>query len=270
MYLVFFLVSRTVCCLDTRKIGWTEGYSATLRYDYLQDQDHPWKVRVHSTAHWGPLAQEEADRVSSGPGSASSWWGEVQLHQSCRRWSALYVGTERRLVPLHNVIAVIVSCLTVWWFDSPNQHDFLGHSTDKDVIFQSTGESVRVYGHVLLIPHVLGHKHQRIDNSSFLLALHLAKETANPFFRVRVQVSGCKPHVDHHDIFKNSIWPFVTDLWSKKLILAPNILMGKISIKSYCNRLYVKNHSAWSWILLWIDVIWVETQLSLIRHVPPN
>lgn len=40
------------------------------------------------------------------------------------------------------------------------------------------------YGHVLLIPRVLDHLPQRIDRESFLLALHMAKEAADPFFRL--------------------------------------------------------------------------------------
>jgi hypothetical protein len=39
------------------------------------------------------------------------------------------------------------------------------------------------YGHVLLIPGVLDHLPQRIDPESFLLALHMAAETASPYFR---------------------------------------------------------------------------------------
>ncbi|KAF2596465.1 hypothetical protein F2Q68_00008058 [Brassica cretica] len=40
------------------------------------------------------------------------------------------------------------------------------------------------YGHVLLIPQVLDCLPQRIDHKSLLLALHMAVEAANPYFRV--------------------------------------------------------------------------------------
>ena len=40
------------------------------------------------------------------------------------------------------------------------------------------------FGYVLLIPHVLDCFPQRIDHKSFLLALYLAKQASDPFFRV--------------------------------------------------------------------------------------
>ncbi|KAJ1441337.1 hypothetical protein SESBI_01479 [Sesbania bispinosa] len=40
------------------------------------------------------------------------------------------------------------------------------------------------YGHVLLIPRIFECLPQRIDHASFLLALHMAAEAGNPYFRV--------------------------------------------------------------------------------------
>ncbi|XWS47564.1 hypothetical protein CRYUN_Cryun14cG0163100 [Craigia yunnanensis] len=53
------------------------------------------------------------------------------------------------------------------------------------------------YGHVLLIPHVLDCLPQRIDHDSFLLALHLAKEAADPFFRVGYNSLGAFATINH-------------------------------------------------------------------------
>ncbi|XVF20625.1 hypothetical protein REPUB_Repub12eG0017200 [Reevesia pubescens] len=53
------------------------------------------------------------------------------------------------------------------------------------------------YGHVLLIPHVLDCLPQRIDHDSFLLAIHLAKEAADPFFRVGYNSLGAFATINH-------------------------------------------------------------------------
>ncbi|OMO95634.1 GDP-L-galactose phosphorylase 1-like protein [Corchorus olitorius] len=53
------------------------------------------------------------------------------------------------------------------------------------------------YGHVLLIPHVLDCLPQRIDHSSFLLAINFAKEAANPFFRVGYNSLGAFATINH-------------------------------------------------------------------------
>lgn len=53
------------------------------------------------------------------------------------------------------------------------------------------------YGHVLLIPQVLNCLPQRIDHGSFLLALHLAKEAADPFFRVGYNSLGAFATINH-------------------------------------------------------------------------
>ncbi|WKA03614.1 hypothetical protein VitviT2T_021714 [Vitis vinifera] len=53
------------------------------------------------------------------------------------------------------------------------------------------------YGHVLLIPHVLDCLPQRIDHDSFLLALHMAKEAADPFFRLGYNSLGAFATINH-------------------------------------------------------------------------
>ena len=65
------------------------------------------------------------------------------------------------------------------------------------------------YGHVLLIPHVLDCLPQRIDRESFLLAIHLAKEAADPFFRVGYNSLGAFATINHlHFQVLISICPF--------------------------------------------------------------
>ncbi|KAL4180898.1 hypothetical protein AMTRI_Chr12g234660 [Amborella trichopoda] len=53
------------------------------------------------------------------------------------------------------------------------------------------------YGHVLLIPRVLDCLPQRIDSESFLLALHMAAEAANPFFRLGYNSLGAFATINH-------------------------------------------------------------------------
>ncbi|KAK3409428.1 hypothetical protein EUGRSUZ_J01552 [Eucalyptus grandis] len=53
------------------------------------------------------------------------------------------------------------------------------------------------YGHVLLIPRVLDCLPQRIDHMSFFLALSLAKEAADPFFRVGYNSLGAFATINH-------------------------------------------------------------------------
>ncbi|XP_043700862.1 GDP-L-galactose phosphorylase 2-like [Telopea speciosissima] len=53
------------------------------------------------------------------------------------------------------------------------------------------------YGHVLLIPRVLDCLPQRIDRDSLLLALHMASEAANPFFRLGYNSLGAFATINH-------------------------------------------------------------------------
>lgn len=53
------------------------------------------------------------------------------------------------------------------------------------------------YGHVLLIPRVLDCLPQRIDHENFLLALHMAKEAAEPFFRLGYNSLGAFATINH-------------------------------------------------------------------------
>eukprot|EP00252_Welwitschia_mirabilis_P014998 TRINITY_DN330_c1_g2_i1.p1 TRINITY_DN330_c1_g2~~TRINITY_DN330_c1_g2_i1.p1 ORF type:complete len:431 (+),score=72.48 TRINITY_DN330_c1_g2_i1:764-2056(+) len=53
------------------------------------------------------------------------------------------------------------------------------------------------YGHVLLVPRVLDCLPQRIDHDSFLLALHMAAEIGNPFFRLGYNSLGAFATINH-------------------------------------------------------------------------
>ncbi|XP_073058901.1 GDP-L-galactose phosphorylase 2-like [Primulina eburnea] len=53
------------------------------------------------------------------------------------------------------------------------------------------------YGHVLLIPRILECLPQRIDRESFLLALYMAVEAGNPYFRVGYNSLGAFATINH-------------------------------------------------------------------------
>ncbi|KAG5235219.1 GDP-L-galactose phosphorylase [Salix suchowensis] len=53
------------------------------------------------------------------------------------------------------------------------------------------------YGHVLLIPRVLDCLPQRIDRDSFLLALHMAAEAGDPYFRLGYNSLGAFATINH-------------------------------------------------------------------------
>lgn len=53
------------------------------------------------------------------------------------------------------------------------------------------------YGHVLLIPRILECLPQRIDHESFLLALYMASEAGNPYFRVGYNSLGAFATINH-------------------------------------------------------------------------
>uniref|UniRef100_A0A7N0TZS9 GDP-L-galactose phosphorylase n=1 Tax=Kalanchoe fedtschenkoi TaxID=63787 RepID=A0A7N0TZS9_KALFE len=53
------------------------------------------------------------------------------------------------------------------------------------------------YGHVLLIPRIFECLPQRIDHESFLLALHMAVEAANPYFRLGYNSLGAFATINH-------------------------------------------------------------------------
>ncbi|XP_010536681.1 PREDICTED: GDP-L-galactose phosphorylase 1-like [Tarenaya hassleriana] len=53
------------------------------------------------------------------------------------------------------------------------------------------------YGHVLLIPRVLECLPQKIDHQSFLLALHMAAEAGNPYFRLGYNSLGAFATINH-------------------------------------------------------------------------
>lgn len=53
------------------------------------------------------------------------------------------------------------------------------------------------YGHVLLIPRIFECLPQRIDRESFLLALHMAVEADNPYFRLGYNSLGAFATINH-------------------------------------------------------------------------
>lgn len=53
------------------------------------------------------------------------------------------------------------------------------------------------YGHVLLIPRVLDCLPQRIDHKSLLLAIQMAAEAANPYFRLGYNSLGAFATINH-------------------------------------------------------------------------
>ncbi|KAK7276863.1 hypothetical protein RIF29_18009 [Crotalaria pallida] len=53
------------------------------------------------------------------------------------------------------------------------------------------------YGHVLLIPWIFECLPQRIDHESFLLALHMAAEAGNPYFRLGYNSLGAFATINH-------------------------------------------------------------------------
>ncbi|XVE50717.1 hypothetical protein DITRI_Ditri01bG0185800 [Diplodiscus trichospermus] len=53
------------------------------------------------------------------------------------------------------------------------------------------------YGHVLLIPRILECLPQRIDRDSFLLALYMAAEAGNPYFRLGYNSLGAFATINH-------------------------------------------------------------------------
>lgn len=53
------------------------------------------------------------------------------------------------------------------------------------------------YGHILLIPRIFDCLPQRIDRESFLLALHMAAEAGNPYFRLGYNSLGAFATINH-------------------------------------------------------------------------
>ncbi|KAK4564988.1 hypothetical protein RGQ29_006864 [Quercus rubra] len=53
------------------------------------------------------------------------------------------------------------------------------------------------YGHVLMIPRLVDYLPQRIDHKSFLFAVHMAREAADPLFRVGYNSLGAFATINH-------------------------------------------------------------------------
>ncbi|XP_004491414.1 GDP-L-galactose phosphorylase 1 [Cicer arietinum] len=68
---------------------------------------------------------------------------------------------------------------------------------DNSPSFVAINVSPIEYGHVLLIPRIFECLPQRIDHESFLLALHMAAEAANPYFRLGYNSLGAFATINH-------------------------------------------------------------------------
>ncbi|KAJ1389546.1 GDP-L-galactose phosphorylase [Sesbania bispinosa] len=68
---------------------------------------------------------------------------------------------------------------------------------DNSPSFVAINVSPIEYGHVLLIPRIFECLPQRIDHDSFLLALHMAAEAGNPYFRLGYNSLGAFATINH-------------------------------------------------------------------------
>ncbi|KAG8051320.1 hypothetical protein GUJ93_ZPchr0009g884 [Zizania palustris] len=93
------------------------------------------------------------------------------------------------------------------------------------------------YGHVLLIPHVLDRLPQRIDQESFLLALHMAAEAASPFFRLGYNSLGAFATINHlHFQAYYLTVPFPVEKAATKIIFpAEHMMNGGVKVSKLMN-----------------------------------
>nr|GEY85975.1 GDP-L-galactose phosphorylase 1-like [Tanacetum cinerariifolium] len=83
------------------------------------------------------------------------------------------------------------------------------------------------YGHVLLIPRILECLPQRIDNESFLLALYMAAEAGNPYFRLGYNSLGAFATINHLH-FQDHL-TFLHVNWMEKQCYAEKQALGEVS-----------------------------------------
>ncbi|XP_047970813.1 GDP-L-galactose phosphorylase 1-like [Salvia hispanica] len=89
------------------------------------------------------------------------------------------------------------------------------------------------YGHVLLIPRILECLPQRIDRQSFMLALYMAVEVGNPFFRLGYNSLGAFATINHlHFQAYYLEMPFPIEKASSKKITTTN---GGVEISNILN-----------------------------------
>ncbi|XP_042037230.1 GDP-L-galactose phosphorylase 1-like isoform X2 [Salvia splendens] len=89
------------------------------------------------------------------------------------------------------------------------------------------------YGHVLLIPRILECLPQRIDRQSFMLALYMAVEVGNPFFRLGYNSLGAFATINHlHFQAYYLETPFPIEKVSSKKITTTN---GGVEISNILN-----------------------------------
>ncbi|KAF2561127.1 hypothetical protein F2Q70_00014951 [Brassica cretica] len=108
--------------------------------------------------------------------------GEVRFHSAAKRRSSSQEEANRVLQPFDankfNFTKVSPEEL-LFQFEANMPLD-----ADNSPSVVAINVSPIEYGHVLLIPQVFDCLPQRIDHKSLLLALHMAVEAANPYFRV--------------------------------------------------------------------------------------
>ncbi|XP_011095440.1 GDP-L-galactose phosphorylase 2-like [Sesamum indicum] len=89
------------------------------------------------------------------------------------------------------------------------------------------------YGHVLLIPRILECLPQRIDRESFLLALYMAVEAGNPYFRLGYNSLGAFATINHlHFQAYYLATPFPIERAPSKKIITTN---GGVKISDILN-----------------------------------
>uniref|UniRef100_A0A0D9XXL2 GDP-D-glucose phosphorylase 1 n=1 Tax=Leersia perrieri TaxID=77586 RepID=A0A0D9XXL2_9ORYZ len=93
------------------------------------------------------------------------------------------------------------------------------------------------YGHVLLIPRVLDRLPQRIDQESFLLALHMAAEAASPYFRLGYNSLGAFATINHlHFQAYYLTVPFpVEKAATKRIFLAEGTMNSGVKVSKLMN-----------------------------------
>lgn len=85
----------------------------------------------------------------------------------------------------------------------PSQDNEVHFFSSAPVVVENSPSVVAInvspveYGHVLLIPRILECLPQRIDHDNFLLALYLAAEAGNPYFRLGYNSLGAFATINH-------------------------------------------------------------------------
>lgn len=102
------------------------------------------------------------------------------------------------------------------------------------------------YCHVLLIPQIQECLPQRVDQESFLLAMYVAREAKNPFFRVGYNSLGAFATINHlhFQVSSNFTDYLCLMLSSHKYYLSGILSESAISSRKGADR---ENHSRMEW-----------------------